>query len=178
MTILIAYATIEGQTGKIARFIDDTLTTAGHRTRLVDAGDKRAEVSFDGVDRVILAASVHERKHPKTFEVFVAANASALNARPVLLVSVSLSAAFPEGHEEAEDYATEMCMRTGLEPDQTALVAGAVRTGKYDYYATQVLRHVVLRDREFDPSAEEHEFTDWGELKKTVAGFLAPAGVS
>lgn len=172
MTVLIIYATIEGQTGKVARFIEAQVEKAGHTARMVDATDKLVDVSFEGVDKVILAASVHERRHPKLFETFVSAAHTDLETRDTLLLSVSLNAAFPEGQEEAQDYVDEMVLRTGITPNTVALVAGAVRNHRYDYYASQVLRHVVLRDREFDPSAESHEFTDWAALKATVAAFI------
>lgn len=176
MTVLIIYATIEGQTGKIANFIEAQIGKAGLATRLVNATDKMADVSFKDVDKVILAAPVHERRHPKSFEMMVSALRKDLDLRNTLLISVSLSAAFPEGHEEAQDYVDEMTMRTGVKLDEVALVPGAVRIHRYDYYATQVLRHVVLRDRDFDSNATSHEFTDWAELKTTVAAFIdAPA---
>ncbi len=88
------------------------------------------------------------------------------------MISVSLSAAFPEGMEEAQDYVTEMNMRTGLTPDSQILAAGAIRTGKYDYFAQQVVRYVVLRGRKFDPGADEHEFTDWVGLAAGISEFL------
>ncbi|MCG6884693.1 MAG: protoporphyrinogen oxidase [Silicimonas sp.] len=172
MSVLIAFGTVEGQTGKIARFVEDLAQEAGESTVLFDTSDKIEEVSFDGVEKVILAASVHQRRHPAPFEVFVSANREELSRRKTLLLSVSLSAAFPEGHEEAQDYADEMKMRTGLEPDAELLVAGAFRADRYDFYAMQVIKHVVLRGREFDPDKNEHEFTNWDELAAKVTTFL------
>ena len=172
MTILIAFATIEGQTEKIAGFVADTVREHGHDVWLMDTTDRTAPVSFDGVDRVVLAASVHERKHPKPFEVFLTAHAEDLAARPCLLLSVSLSAAFPEGMEEAHEYVVEMKMRTGLKTSAEVLVPGAIRTHRYDYYARQVLRHVVMRGKDYDDSQTEHEFTDWDALKMEVVRFL------
>ncbi|EPX79992.1 flavodoxin domain-containing protein [Litoreibacter arenae] len=172
MTVLIIYATIEGQTGKIARFVETQLKDSGHNVRLLDASDKLAEVSFDGVDKVILAAPVHERRHPKPFEVLVTSVQKELAARETLLLSVSMNAAFPEGRDEAKDYVDEMVLRTGISPNTTLLVAGAVRNHRYDYYASQVLRHVVMRDREFDPNEESHEFTDWDAVKAAVEKFV------
>ncbi len=172
MTTLIAYGTIEGQTGKIAEFVKDLAEQAGEEVLLFDTGDKITDVSFDGVEKAILAASVHERRHPKPFEVFLSANRSRLEKLKTLLLSVSLSAAFPEGMDEAQDYADEMEMRTGLKPDDELLVAGAVKTERYDFYAMQVLRHVVLQGREFDSSETSHEFTDWKMLEAKVREFL------
>ncbi|WP_102109425.1 flavodoxin domain-containing protein [Oceaniglobus roseus] len=175
MTILILYATCEGQTHKIARFATDTLRAAGQEVALVDVTAKTAAVSLDGADAVILAAPVHERRHPEAFEVLLAARREELKEKRTLMLSVSLSAAFPEGLEEAQDYLTEMEMRTGFTPDAEALVAGAVKTGEYDYFASQLIRHVVLRGRPYDPARGAHEFTDWDALRETLASFLASA---
>ena len=172
MSVLIVFATVEGQTGKIARFAENQIRNRGLEVVLVDTADLTKPVSFEGVDKVILAASVHERRHPKPFEIFLSAQQKELAERETLLLSVSLSAAFPEGIEEAREYVIEMKMRTGLVPDAEALVAGAVRTNRYDYYATQVVRHVVLRGRDFDPSVGEHEFTDWRALEVELSSFL------
>ncbi|NNE80850.1 MAG: protoporphyrinogen oxidase [Silicimonas sp.] len=172
MTVLVAFATIEGQTGKIAGFVDELVREAGQETELVDTSERTTDVSFDNVDKVILAAPVHERKHPKPFEVFLSGHASELADREVLLLSVSLSAAFPEGMKEAHEYVVEMKMRTGLDPTAEVLVGGAIRTHRYDYYAQQVLRHVVLRGRDYDPGQSEHEFTDWDAIRMEVTRFL------
>ena len=173
MTVLIVYSTIEGQTGKIAEFVADRVRATGQSARLLDA-DEIAEAEFRDIDKVILAAPVHERRHPRGFEAFLTAHSRDLATRPSLLLSVSLSAAFPEGMEEALDYVTEMTLRTNLEPTSTVLVAGAVRGGAYDYYSQQVLKHVVLGNRDYDPDPNAtHEFTDWDILGAKVASFLS-----
>lgn len=172
MTILIAFGTVEGQTRKIAHFVNDQLRKAGQHTVLFNTDERGEGPTFDGVDKVILAASVHERRHPKPFEIFVASSLSELAKRPTLLLSISLKAAFPNGQEEAKDYVDEMKLRTGLTPACERLVAGAIRADSYDFYASQVLRHVVLSDQTFDPSVRDHEFTDWDALSSSVATFL------
>ena len=172
MKVLILFATEEGHTGRIARFIEDTVGDLGFEAELVDA-DEPTELSFDGIDAVILAAPVHQRRHPKNFEALVSAYSELLNELKTLLISVSLSAAFREGLEEAREYVVELKMRTALEPDAELLVGGAIRTSHYDYFAMQVVRHVVLRDRDVDPDLGEHVFTDWTALSQGVSKFLA-----
>ncbi len=178
MTVLIVYATIEGQTGKIARFAEAEVRKAGHDVKMLDAEDITAPVTFDGIDRVIIAGPVHERRHPKALEVFLTADKDALQARPTLLLSVSLSAAFAEGLEEAKEYLVEMEMRTGFTPDVEMLVPGAIKSRSYDYFAAQVVRHVVMRGRKFDPTADVVEFTDWDALAEKVSSFLAAERVT
>ncbi|MEP0564824.1 MAG: flavodoxin domain-containing protein, partial [Paracoccaceae bacterium] len=118
-------------------------------------------------------ASVHERRHPKPFEMFLSARPEKLAHLPTLLLSVSLSAAFEEGLEEAQEYVEEMEMRTGVQHDKTLLIAGAIRTSRYDYYALQVVRHIIMRGKDYDPSVSEHEFTDWEALGAELEGFVA-----
>lgn len=172
MKVAIVFGTIEGQTGKIARFAKQHLRALGHEVAMFDVADHTAVIDIESADKVILAGSVHERRHPEDFEVFLLAQRDALNAKGPLLLSVSLNAAFTAGREEAQEYVTELTMRTGLEPRQVALVAGAVRSGKYDYFASMVLRHVVLKDRPSVPADETHEFTDWDQLRAAIDLFV------
>ena len=171
MNVLVLYATEEGQTGKIARFSAEEVQKLGHSVTLVDV-DEPSELNLESVDSVVLASPVHQRRHNKAFEASIAAFREELKDRKTLLLSVSLSAAFPEGLEEAREYVTEMNMRTGFTPDVLILVAGAVRTSQYDYFALQVVQHVLLRGRDFDRAIEEHEFTDWAALSQEIAEFL------
>lgn len=171
MNVLILYATVEGQTGKIARFAEEKVAQLGHKVVLASADDTTA-ISFEDIDAVILAAPVHQRRHPRSFEALLSGYKQDLQQRKTLLISVSLNAAFPEGLEEAGEYVIEMKMRTGLAPDAELLVAGAVSTSHYDYFAMQVVRHVVLRDRDYDPGAGAHEFTDWEVLASQISKFL------
>ena len=172
MKFLILYETFEGQTGKIVKRVEQQVRDAGHDVRLFDTADRLAPLSFDGIDKIILAAPVHERRHPKNFEVTVGATLEDLNARPTLLISVSLKAAFLESLEEAQDYLTEMEMRTGFTPTFEALTAGAVRTGSYDYFQSQVVQHVALEGQKVDLIDGEHEFTDWEKLEVEIATFI------
>lgn len=171
MSILIAYGTIEGQTGKIAKFIDAALQAQGHQTVLLDTSDTSRDVDWTTIEKAVLAGSVHERRHPKAFEVFVYAHRAELNAMPTLVASVSLNAAFPEGEAEALEYVQEMKSRCGLDGGRDLLVAGALRSARYDYYATQVLQHVILRGKPYNPHETEHEFTDWESVKAVVTEF-------
>ena len=177
MTVLIIFATVEGQTGKIARFISGAVQATGRQILMIDA-DGVDQLSFEGVERAILAAPVHERRHPRMFEALLSGNAAELNAIPTLLLSVSLNAAFDDGLAEANDYLLEMKMRTGIKPTSETCIAGAVKGSSYDYFAAQIVHHIVLRDRDFDPNIKEHEFTDWPGLGQRVSEFLIhPSGL-
>ncbi|NOC47056.1 flavodoxin domain-containing protein [Ruegeria sp. HKCCD7559] len=176
MTVLIVFATVEGQTEKIARFISGVAKNAGFNTKLINTDEMPGHVSIDDVVKVVLLAPVHERRHPESFEAFVASNRDTLRKRKSLVLSIGLKAAFASGREEARDYLNEMLMRTGFEPSATALVAGAVKPENYGYFEREILKHVVLLGRKIDPQDGVREFTDWDELTSIVIDFLGGTG--
>jgi menaquinone-dependent protoporphyrinogen oxidase len=102
MKVLIAYATTEGQTRKIAEKIANQVRGLGHAAELVDVDRGRHSVNVDDFNAVIVAASVHQHDHQDAIEIFVDACLAALSAKPTLFLSVSLSAAFDEGRREAQ----------------------------------------------------------------------------
>jgi menaquinone-dependent protoporphyrinogen oxidase len=173
MRVAIIFETLEGQTGKVACFAEKMALATGHQVFLINTSTPQPNVSLEGIARVVLAAPVHERRHPKGFEDFVTANVASLARRPTLMLSISLSAAFPESLEEASDFLEEMKMRTGFSPDEEVLVAGAIKPNGYDYFQAQVIRHNILLDRKLDLSGEEREFTDWAALEATLSAFLS-----
>ena len=175
MKVLIIFETVEGQTRKIVEFLERQIVSAGHEVQRFDTKNRLAPLSFDGINKVVLAAPVHERRHPKSFEVLVGACRAELQARPTLLISVSLKAAFPEGLDEAQDYLTEMEMRTGFEPNKELLAAGAVRTSSYGYYESQIVQNVALDGRDVELIDGVREFTDWNALGVEIAAFLEAA---
>ena len=172
MTTLIAYSTTEGHSAKIALFAADQLAKERHVSEVFDLDDSRSRIDLAKFKRVILAGSVHERRHAPALETFMQAQREALTARPVLLLSVSLSAAFDQGMEEAEDYVIETKMRTRYAPSDVVLVAGAVKPNSYDYFAQQVVKFVVLKDRVYEMGTDDHEFTDWSALAERLHHFV------
>ena len=81
MNILIAYASTEGQTRKIANFIADHIRSLDHKVKVFDTGSTLHDVDVNEFDKVILAASVHQQKHQDSLEIYVAAKRKKLNAR-------------------------------------------------------------------------------------------------
>jgi menaquinone-dependent protoporphyrinogen oxidase len=172
MTVLILYASVEGQTAKIAKYLESCVRNSGERPMTIDANEKGALISFHDVERVILAASVHRRRHPSVFEKVLSRRKAELERLPTLFLSVSLCAAFDDGKEEAHSYLTDMSARTGFVPFKAGLVAGSLQYDKYHDYEAQVIRLVALGLKKLDAVEEDREFTDWDALQETVSDFL------
>ncbi len=172
MKVLMAYATTEGQTRKIAQAIADQIVELGHEVELLDTARKRRDVHIDDFDAFIVAASVHQDRHQNEIEVFATASREVLTAKPGMFMSVSLAAAFEEKAADAAGYISDFSTRTGWTPDQSLAVAGAVRSDEYDYFQQQILEHIILKDQEDFRPDEAQEFTDWTGLASSVKAFL------
>jgi menaquinone-dependent protoporphyrinogen oxidase len=172
MNVLIAYASTEGQTRKIANFIADHVRNRGHKANVFDTSSTLHDVDVNEFDMVILAGSVHQQKHQDCLEIYVVAKRKKLEAMPTLFVSVSLAAAFPDTQHEANRYMNEFVSELGWWPSRMLAVAGAVRHDEYGYYREQILEHVVLDGTHLDDFSEDREFTDWGALANAVDEFV------
>lgn len=173
MTVLLLYASIEGHTAKIAHFVEQAVRDAGHAVRAVDIGEKKPEVDFSDVDRIVIAGSVHRKRHPAPFEKNLADLRERIAAHPTLFLSVSLCAGFPEGREEAQSYVDDLSARTGFRPDTTLLVGGALQFDKYQDYEAWVVRFIAVGMKRHEELEEDRELTDWAEIEETVGSFLA-----
>jgi menaquinone-dependent protoporphyrinogen oxidase len=171
MKFLVVYATTEGQTKKIARFVASKLQDLGHKVSLQDSSGHLSGLNMAGFEGIILAGSVHEDQHPEVLGSFVAAHKSILETRRTLLLSVSLSAAFKDTLAKAEGYVKSFCESLDWYPDKYLLVAGAVRHAAYGYYQQMIVEHKVLPKRAIENPEEDQEFTDWASLEKAIVDF-------
>lgn len=177
MRILIVYATTEGQTRKVARFVADRLVAAGHSVELVPAAEA-LDTAPSGFRAAVLAGSLHMGRYQQSLEDYVRAHREALNAMPTLFLPVSLAAAGGEADRaEAAGRAGDFCAALGWTPTRTEQVAGAFRFGEYDFFRAWAMRYIAWQKGEKGPAVgEDREYTDWEALGRAVddwAGALA-----
>lgn len=177
MKLLVAYASTEGQTQKIARHVANRIAEAGHTVELLALSDAR-DIELARFDGAILAASVHAGKYQRVLSDFAAERARDLAARPTLFLSVSLAAA---GHD-AEDWKglnrifTEFTEATDWTPRRVEQVAGAYRPSQYDMFRRFIMRRIIAAK---DPDADldaDREYTDWSAVNRVVDEWLANLG--
>ena len=174
MKILVAFGTLEGQTRKIAEAVAARVHDLGHDAHLFDTAGtgSPADLHVDSYDKIIVAGSVHHKRHQDSVEDSVTAKVAELQKKPTLFLSVSLSAAFPEGMTEAQSYVDAFLAGTGWKPTRSLLVAGALQYTEYDYFQEQVIEHIVLKGRKIEGLRGDLEFTDWAALSRTVDSFV------
>jgi menaquinone-dependent protoporphyrinogen oxidase len=174
MKILIIYATLEGQTGKIAGHIKATLEDEGHSIHAIDAGDYDAMPDADEFDAVIVAAPVHAGQFPSSMRRTIKVNAETLMARPGAFISVSLAAA-SDDFSELDDIAklvSDFSHETAWWPVTVHHAAGALKYTEYDFFRRWMLKRIVGKEGGPTDTSHDHEFTDWIALDSFVVKFV------
>lgn len=174
MKILVAYATTDGQTRKIARFVADHLTDAGHATELLNVGDA-AGLDPTRFDRAVLAGSLHAGGFQKPLSAFARQHAGVLTAMPTLFLPVSLSAA----GADASDWAglhrceAEFLAEAQWKPGRIEHVAGAFRFSEYDFFRAWAMKWIAMQKGEVMGPEGDREYTDWTRLAAVLNDWLA-----
>ncbi|WP_149586609.1 flavodoxin domain-containing protein [Tabrizicola flagellatus] len=174
MQILIAYATTDGQTRKIARFAADRLAGQGHAVELLNLEDAEG-LDLARFDAAILAGSLHAGGYQKALTRFASAERVNLALMPTLFFSVSLSAA----GQDAEDWAglrkclADFELETGWTPGRVEHVAGAFRFSEYDFFRAWAMRRIADMKGETVEPGKDKEYTDWAALGTTLDAWVA-----
>lgn len=172
ITVLIPFATAEGQTQKIAERIALHVCERGHEVRVYNTADQTGVPDIDLFDAVIVAASVHEMHHQESAVDFAAAHRDQLARKSSAFVSVSLSAVTTDGQEEAQQYVDRFIATTGWSPRKILLLGGALRWSECDYFQRQVLQRILLKGSITPGESVNYEFTDWAALESFIDDFL------
>lgn len=176
MKILVSYATSEGHTRKVARWVADKIYEVDHSVELLPLADEK-DIDLDRYDGVVMAGSVHVGHYQPELAEFAGAHAKQLGQMPTLFLSVSLAAA---GHD-AEDWRglerilSEFTDATTWTPDRVVQVAGAYMPSEYGVLSRFVMRRIIA---EKDPEADldtDHDYTDWSALRRELDSWLAEA---
>ncbi len=174
MNILIAYASTEGQTRKIARYAADYLNGQGHSVELVSAKDAQ-DAELARFDAVLLAGSVHGGRYQKPLVKLAKEKAAALSQVRSAFLSVSLAAAGTDSDEWADlsECVNRFAEKTGWTPPTVMHVAGAFRFSEYDFFKSWAMRWIASQKQEDIDPHQDKEYTDWAALKKTLDRWLA-----
>lgn len=88
--VLVAYASAQGSTAEIARFIGDELAAAGASTETTSVTDKPDPSGFDFV---VLGSAIHNSEFLPEFQDYVQRYRAELRQRPTWLFSVGMGPA-------------------------------------------------------------------------------------
>jgi menaquinone-dependent protoporphyrinogen oxidase len=182
-TALVVYASTHGHTARIAARIAEAMRGHGVAVDVRDVvGAKRLDPS--PYSAVVVAGSLHRETHQPELVKWVAAQRAALEVRPTVFCSVSLSAAedTPESHAATQRCIDAFCEKTGWTPTRSERIAGCLQYREYDFFTRQLMRMLMKKWGHETDVSRDHDYTDWDALDvlgtEIAAMAGAPAGVS
>eukprot|EP01036_Dinobryon_divergens_P004443 gene4443-5873_t len=176
MIILVGYATVEGQSRKIAGSIAVEIEAGGDRALLFEIG-LGGEYALGRPEAAILCAPVHAARYPASFVAFVRQEAQWLNSVPSAFVSVTLliRSELEEEQQEARHFPDGLLAETGWAPGMVHHAAGALRYSEYDFFRRWMMKRMAAHENAPTDISQDHEFTDWTALGRFVQEFRAAA---
>src|SRR5678810_535277 len=177
MRVLIVYGTTEGQTRKIARFMEDVLQDVGHKVAIADAGDQPP--SPDQYDAILIGGSIHLHKYQAAVSYYITHHLVALNKMPGAFFSVCLAVAsdMDEEHREAEKITNDFLEHAGWRPLMTTQIAGALKYTQYDFFKRLIMKMIAKREGRTTDTSKDYEYTDWIAVREFVKEFAVKAKI-
>ena len=170
--VLILYATVEGQTARVAARIAQRLRERGHAVESRRAEPAGMGLNLAGFDAVIVGASVHYGRHPAHLRAWLREQRADLAALAGAFFSVSLSARTKP--IAAQRYLRRFLRQAAWQPQQTATFAGALPYSKYAAWKRLLMvAFVALAGGDTDTS-RDYEYTDWDAVQRFADGLALP----
>jgi len=175
---LVVYASTHGHTARIAGRIAHAMREAGLEVDLRDVASA-ADVQPDRYDVVVVGALLHKEHHQKAIADWVSACREALEQRPSLFFSVSLSAAedSEEGRAATQRCIDEFCVDTGWTPGRAEPIAGCLQYREYDVFTRQLMRLLMRKMGHPTDASQDYDYTDWDAVDELGREIAALAGV-
>ena len=169
-TILVLYASQEGQTKTIAHYVGDTLKEEGHKVAVQSVDNPPTLAAFDAA---ILGASIHVGRYADTLLRYLKAHVGELNKLPSAFFSVCLTAAHAgeSRQRDAQGYIDALKDETGWQPALTTSFAGALKFSEYGFFKRRLMTSVAKRDHLIADAKHDYEFTDWDKVTVFAQAF-------
>jgi menaquinone-dependent protoporphyrinogen oxidase len=168
--VLILFASVDGQTGRIAAYIGERLRAAHHSVVLQSAGECAAPVG--DCDAVLVGGGIRYGHYPHALQSWARAQRADLDERPNAFFSVCLSAGGPGAKPEvAQDYIDEFADRTGWRPRSTVSFAGALLYRRYNAFIRFMMRLIVGASGGDTDTSRDYEYTDWDAVDRFADEF-------
>ena len=173
MTVLVIYATVEGQSRKIADHVAGRLERVGEQVVIGDVGQE-GYAEPGRFAAVALCAPIHIGRYPERMVRFIQDWKPVLDAMPTALISVSLGITSDNEaeREEARAYPRKLERKTGWKAKVEHHAAGALKYAEYDFFKRWVMRRISEKEGRPLDTSRDYEFTDWAALNAFVDSFV------
>jgi menaquinone-dependent protoporphyrinogen oxidase len=177
--VLVLYATLEGQSRKVAEHAVGHLRGKGLGARLVDVHDLHEPFQLSNYRAVLMVAPVHASFHPRAMVRFASLQREQLAKMPARLLSLTLSqagveltSARPEQREQSmagvRQVTQRFCDATGFDARRVVPIAGCLAYSKYGFLKRQIMRYIAKKAGGSTDTSRDHEYTNFANVEAAV----------
>jgi len=168
--ILIAYATKNGQTLKIADFIGNELMKMGHRVDFYNC-EQKYDADPGQYHAVIVGGPVRFSSLPKPLEKWVRNHCAHLQARPTVFFSVCLGILQKENERvqnEERQIVENFFAKTHWHPVDWTIFAGALKYSQYNWFLKRLMHWISKKAGRTTDMSIDYEYTHWADVQAFV----------
>ena len=170
--ILILFATIDGQTERIARRIGAVLNREGHAITFKGEHEPGLTSALEKSDAVVVGAGVRVGHHSKHLVKLVRDYGGSIAARPNAFFSVCLSAGGPGAKPAAASgYIDDFIRATGWRPAAIGSFAGALPYSRYNPFVRFMMKLIMGANGGETDTSSDYEYTDWAAVERFAEEF-------
>ena len=175
--VLIVFATKEGQSGKIARYLAAAFKACGHVVELHDAEHDRKLLDRERPSAAVVCAPIHARGYPRAIVRFVRKHKDLLDGIPSAFLSVGLAVVSKthDGRAQTQAIVEKFVRKTGWRPQRVELVAGALPYTRYNVLIRFIMRRISASEGGDTDTSRDYEYTDWSALDRFAHEFVGEA---
>jgi menaquinone-dependent protoporphyrinogen oxidase len=176
-SVLVVYATREGQTEKIARRIAALLQAGGLGVELFDADHPSRQLDLERFGAAFVGSPIRASGYLPSILRFVRERRDFLRRIPSAFFSVGLAIASRAGDGRAQTLRVveKFVESTGWRPRRVELIAGALPYSKYNFLIRFVMRWIAAREGGDTDTSHDYEYTDWNAVDRFASEFIAEA---
>lgn len=173
--VALVYASLYGQTEKIARQMRLRLESKGLQACLMNVEDSKNEEFPESVDAVIVGCPVYFDTYPSSFLEWIPRHRDFILSKPHALFSVSMNAATSTAEARRKDVLMlqKLIQKTGLRPRFLASFQGGLNFSDYNWFLRLAMKRISRRHGFSPETNRDYEFTDWKAVDSFVTSFAA-----
>jgi len=171
MELLILYGSTEGQSEKIAYFLQREAQLYHLRATVSDVV---SAPSLQNYGAVIVVASIHAGQYKNEIVEYVTANSEELSDLAGVFYSVGLTIVSKDQHAIAQlhEMTALFLEMTKWKPMVVEQIGGALRYSKYGFFKKILVRSIIKKAGGDTDTCRDYEYTDWEALRMSFEHFV------
>lgn len=172
-SIALIYASLHGQTKKIAKHMKAHLENQGIKAPLLCAEDSLSEEIPPDIDGAVIGGPVYAKRYPSSLIEWIPRHKALLDSKPLAFFSVSLNAAdqHPEARQADDEMIQKFLKKTQLSPQYVASFAGSLNFSDYNWFLKFLMRRLSAKAGGSTDTSKDYEYTDWRAVDAFIEDF-------